>query len=116
MTEPLFMSVVDTATAFGVSDDLVYELIHRGELPAVEFGRRKMVPRRAVDDVVAHAMAGFDPDALLTRLAATAGSSLASPAATGDPTEPTGPTASEPHSARARRHSAGTGAPAASMR
>lgn len=118
MTGTLFLSVVDTAAAFGVSDDLVYELIARGELPAAEFGRRKMVPKLAVDTVIERLMDGFDPDALIVRLAATAGPSTGGfPSATaGGPTGPTGPTATEPHSARSHRRSAGTGAPTAAVR
>lgn len=75
MSSPLFASVAETSELLGISDDLVYDLISRGELPASTFGRRKLVPRRAIDLVVERALAGFDPDRLLSTLAPAAGSS-----------------------------------------
>lgn len=72
MTTPLFLSVVETAGLLGVSDDTVYELVARGDLPCAEFGRRKMIPRRAIDIVLDRAMEGFDPDTLLARLVGSA--------------------------------------------
>lgn len=71
----LFLSVIETADLLGVSDDTIYDLAARGELPCAEFGRRKMIPRRAVELVLERAMAGFDPDAFLVHLAAVADSS-----------------------------------------
>lgn len=111
-------SVADTAAMFGVSQGLIYGLIDSGDLPAVEFRARKLVPARAIDAVLDRAMDGFDPDHLIARLAATAGSSPAPhPVVAGDPTEPTGPTAMDPHSARHHRRSATTGgAPPAAVR
>jgi excisionase family DNA binding protein len=73
----LTLSVREAAAELGISDDLVYELIARGELPAVALGRRKVIPRRAIDLVLERALEGFDPDALLTSLALEAGSSSA---------------------------------------
>jgi excisionase family DNA binding protein len=72
MIDRVTLSVPETAAALGVSDDLVYELIARGELPSIVLGRRKLVPRRAIDMVIDRALADFDPDALLTSLAAAA--------------------------------------------
>lgn len=69
MSAPLFVSVAATAEALGISDDLVYSLIDRGELPATTFGRRKLVPRRAIELVAERALADFDPDRLLASLA-----------------------------------------------
>ncbi len=66
----LVLSVAETAEALGISDDLVYELMHRGQLPCLHFGRRKVVPRRAIDLVIRAAMSGFDPAALLVTLSA----------------------------------------------
>ena len=43
------LSVREAAVLLGVSDDLVYELTARGELPCLHLGRRRMIPRRAVD-------------------------------------------------------------------
>lgn len=66
----LVLSVAETAEALGISDDLVYELMHRGELPCLHFGRRKVIPRRAIDLVIRTAMRDFDPEALLATLSA----------------------------------------------
>jgi excisionase family DNA binding protein len=38
MSEALFVTVAETARLLGVSDDLVYDLVHRGELPSATFG------------------------------------------------------------------------------
>jgi excisionase family DNA binding protein len=69
MTERLVLSVAEAAEALGVSDDLVYELTQRGELPCLRFGRRKVIPRRAIELLVEAAVADFDLDAVLTSLA-----------------------------------------------
>jgi excisionase family DNA binding protein len=77
MMDRVTLSVPETAAVLGVSDDLVYELIARGELPSIVLGRRKLVPRRAIDLVIDRALEGFDPDALLSSLAAAAGEASA---------------------------------------
>lgn len=58
--DTLVLSVAKTAVVLGISDDLVYELIVRGELPCLRFGRRRVVPRRAIELVIERAMDGFD--------------------------------------------------------
>lgn len=65
---PLFLSVGETAALLGLSDDLVYDLLDRGELPEATFGRRRMVPRQAIDLVVERALVGFDPDRLASAI------------------------------------------------
>jgi excisionase family DNA binding protein len=45
----LGLSVDEAASLLGVSRDLVYDLIARGELPSVRLGRRIVVPRRALE-------------------------------------------------------------------
>ncbi len=67
--EGLVLSVSDAAEALGVSEDLVYELTQRGELPCLRLGRRKVIPRRAIEVVIERAMDGFDPNTVLVRLA-----------------------------------------------
>ena len=42
------LSVDDTATMLGVGRSLVYEAIRRGEIPALHFGGRIVVPRVAL--------------------------------------------------------------------
>lgn len=88
----LFLTVTEAAAAFGVSDDLVYDLIARREIPVAEFGRRKMIPRRAVELTVEHALDGFDP----ARLASAVGFSSTA-VGTGDE-NPTGQAGRRPTS------------------
>jgi excisionase family DNA binding protein len=73
MTDRLVLSVAEAAEALGVSDDLVYELTQRGELPCLRFGRRKVIPRRAIELLVEAAIADFDIDAAITILKRPAG-------------------------------------------
>jgi excisionase family DNA binding protein len=72
---PLVLSVGEAAEALGVSDDLIYELLARGQLPCLPLGRRKLVPRLAVELLVESAMDNFQPDVVLGALsrASTAG-------------------------------------------
>jgi len=65
----LVLSVSEAAQALGLSDDLVYSLTERGDLPCLRFGRRKVIPRRAIELLIEKAMGGFDPNAVLMRLA-----------------------------------------------
>jgi excisionase family DNA binding protein len=50
--EPLTLSVPEAAKLLGVSPDLVYDLVAVGELPALRLGRRIVVPRRALEELV----------------------------------------------------------------
>ena len=68
MTDRLVLSVSEAANALGVSDDLVYELTERGDLPCLRIGRRKLIPRQAIEQLVESAVVDFDPSALLTTL------------------------------------------------
>lgn len=56
------LTVSEAALALGISRTLAYELVARRELPAVHLGRRIVIPRRAVDTLLATAMADLDPD------------------------------------------------------
>lgn len=67
-SDRLVMSVAEAATALGVSDDLLYEVVARGELPSLRFGRRRVIPRRAVELLVESAVGGFDPSPALGTL------------------------------------------------
>jgi excisionase family DNA binding protein len=69
VSDGLVLSVSEAAQALGLSDDLVYSLTERGDLPCLRFGRRKVIPRRAIELVIEKAMDGFDPNAVLMRLA-----------------------------------------------
>jgi excisionase family DNA binding protein len=55
--ERLTMSVEEASDALGISRSLAYDLVRRGELPALRFGRRIVVPVRALEDLVEHARA-----------------------------------------------------------
>lgn len=55
----LVFSIAEAAEALGVSDDLIYELTSRGELPCVRLGRRKVIPAIAIQAVIDASLAGF---------------------------------------------------------
>jgi excisionase family DNA binding protein len=56
------LTVSEAASALGISRTLAYELVARRELPAVHLGRRIVIPRQAVDALLASAMADLDGD------------------------------------------------------
>jgi len=58
MDEPLALSVVDAARMLGISRTLAYEAVARGELPSVRVGRRIVVPRRALNELLGIANGG----------------------------------------------------------
>lgn len=49
MTARLAYTVQETAASLGVSTDLVYDLVSRGELNAVRAGRRKLIPAESLE-------------------------------------------------------------------
>lgn len=51
------LSVSEAADTLGISTSLAYRLVGRGELPSVRLGRRLVVPRAAIDRVLAMAVA-----------------------------------------------------------
>jgi excisionase family DNA binding protein len=46
--ERLTLSVTEAAAVLGISRALAYELVARGELPALHLGRRLLVPKAAL--------------------------------------------------------------------
>lgn len=46
--EALVLTVSEAASMLGISKDLGYELVARGELPALRLGRRLVVPTKAL--------------------------------------------------------------------
>ena len=52
MTEPLTLSVEDAARLLGISRGLAYEAARRGELPVIRLGRRLLVPRARLYELV----------------------------------------------------------------
>ena len=59
---PLVLSIAEVAARLGVSDDLVYELVHRRQLPCLRLGRRLVVPVRALNAIIEECLAEFDPE------------------------------------------------------
>lgn len=51
--ERLVFSIPETASLLGISRALAYELARRGELPTMQLGRRRVVPRTALARYVA---------------------------------------------------------------
>lgn len=51
----LTLSVREAADLLGISRALAYELVCRGELPAIRLGRRIVVPRQALEAMVTRA-------------------------------------------------------------
>lgn len=52
----LAVSVDEAARLLDISRDLAYDLIRRGELPAVKLGRRIVVPRRQLEVLLEEAI------------------------------------------------------------
>ena len=53
--ERLTLSVEEAARMLGISRALAYELVRRDDLPRLQLGRRIVVPRRALEELVAAA-------------------------------------------------------------
>ena len=51
--ERLALSVEEAAALLGISRDLAYDLVARGDLPSARLGRRLVVPRRALEETLA---------------------------------------------------------------
>jgi excisionase family DNA binding protein len=49
----LTLSVTESAEVLGISRALAYELVARGDLPSLQFGRRLVVPWRAIERLLA---------------------------------------------------------------
>ena len=47
--EKLTLTVRETARLLGISRGLAYEMVRTGEIPSVRFGKRVLVPRRALE-------------------------------------------------------------------
>ena len=48
----LTLTVSETAALLGISRAHAYELVARGELPAIRLGRRVLVPRQSLDKLL----------------------------------------------------------------
>jgi excisionase family DNA binding protein len=65
--ERLAIAVEEAAHLLGISRSLAYELCARGELPTIRFGRRLVIPRRALVAMIENVEASWstrpDPSA-----------------------------------------------------
>jgi len=60
--EPLAYTVRETAHLLRVSPRTIYNLIDNGTLPVIELGGRRLIPRRAIDRLVAEADPRGEPE------------------------------------------------------
>jgi excisionase family DNA binding protein len=49
------MTVPEAAKKLGISRNFAYELVKRGELPSIRFGKRILIPRIALENKLAEA-------------------------------------------------------------
>jgi excisionase family DNA binding protein len=63
MDEQPVLTVSEAARLLRLSRAFVYELIARGELPSVRFGRRIMIPRAAIERILDDSLATLPPPA-----------------------------------------------------
>jgi len=45
----LCITVPEAAKMLGLSRNFTYELVKRGELPSIKFGKRKLIPKLALE-------------------------------------------------------------------
>jgi excisionase family DNA binding protein len=57
------LTVSEAAELLGVSRAFAYELVARGELPAVRLGRRIMIPRVGIQRIIENSVAELQPPA-----------------------------------------------------
>jgi len=48
----LVLTVVEAADRLGISSDLAYDLVARGEFPSLRLGRRIVIPRIAFQELI----------------------------------------------------------------
>lgn len=48
----LTLSVEEVATVLGISRGLAYEMVKTGKIPSVRFGKRVLIPRRALEKLL----------------------------------------------------------------
>ena len=53
VTERLTLSVVEAARVLGIGRNLCYDRIRTGEIPSLRIGRRLVVPRAALEKLLA---------------------------------------------------------------
>jgi excisionase family DNA binding protein len=63
MDERLVLTVSETASVLRLSRAFTYELVARGQLPSVRFGRRIMIPRAGIQRILDDCRATLPPSA-----------------------------------------------------
>lgn len=51
-SEKLTLTVSETARLLGISRGLAYEMVRTREIPSVRFGKRVLIPRRALEKLL----------------------------------------------------------------
>ena len=51
-SEKLTLNIKEVSVLLGVSVNSAYEAVRRGEIPAIRLGRRLLVPRRALENLL----------------------------------------------------------------
>ena len=51
-TEKLTFNVDEAGKALGISRSLAYEMVRTGKLPVIRFGKRMLIPRKAVQNML----------------------------------------------------------------
>ena len=51
-SQPLTITVERAGQLLGISRGLAYELVRRGDIPAIRLGRRLVVPTRVIDELL----------------------------------------------------------------
>ncbi len=59
--DKLTFTVPETAALLGISRAHAYEIVARHHLPAIRLGRRVVIPRQALQDMLQSAAAQHDP-------------------------------------------------------
>ena len=63
MTEPpMLLGIDQAALTMGIGRSKCYQLIRRGELASLVIGRRRLVPRQAIDDFIRKRLSDCAPD------------------------------------------------------
>ena len=70
------LTVTEAAEMLGISRALAYELVSRGDIPALRLGRRLVVPRKAIDAMLDTAAAESRPVSLRADRSTTSGSPI----------------------------------------
>lgn len=53
MDDRLTLTVDEAAQVLGISRAFAYELVRRGEIPSLRLGRRIIIPRKLVEELLA---------------------------------------------------------------